>query len=118
MRRDELLLIDMLKAAEAVESFIDGVTREAFIADDMRRTAVQKKLEIMGEAARHVSEDLKQRYPDVPWAQMTGLRNNTIHGYFSIDWDQIWTTATRHVPVDRQRIAEIVAVEFPENTPT
>lgn len=66
MRRDELLLIDMLKAADAVKLFVAGVAREAFISDDMRRTAVQKKLEIMGEAARHLSEDLKQRYPDVP----------------------------------------------------
>lgn len=49
---------------------------------------------------------------------MTGLRNYTIHAYFSIDWDQVWTTATRHVPINRQQIAEILAIEFPEHDPS
>lgn len=60
MRSDRLYLLDIIAAADAIAAFVTGQAREAFLADDMRRTAVQKKLEIIGEASRHLSDDVKQ----------------------------------------------------------
>lgn len=94
--------------------FIDGYDRDSFVADDKCRSAVQKKLEITGEAARSISDDLKQRHPELPWPQMIGPRNTAIHRYFSIDWDLIWTTATDHVPRNRVQFAEVLTIEFPD----
>lgn len=116
MRHDRLYLIDMIEAAEAVAAFIDGQDHDSFVNDDMRRSAVQKKLEIMGEAARAISDDVKQRHPELPWRQMVSLRNIGVHQYFSIDWDLIWTTATEHVPGNRVQLVEVLAIEFPVTT--
>jgi uncharacterized protein with HEPN domain len=116
MRHDRLYLIDMINAADAIAEFVEGYDRDRFVADDMRRSAVQKKLEIFGEASRAISNDLKARHPGLPWHQMIGLRNTSIHQYFSIDWNLIWTTATQHVPRNRGQIAEVLAVEFPDQT--
>jgi uncharacterized protein with HEPN domain len=119
MRRDRLLLIDMLKAADAIAIFLSDRTRTSFMTNDvygdMCRTAVQKKLEVMGEAAHELSDELKQNYPDVPWRSMWGLRNVGVHEYFAIDWDEIWVTATIHVPLNRIQIAGILEIEFPED---
>jgi uncharacterized protein with HEPN domain len=79
MRHDRLYLTDMINAADAIKVFVAGYDRDAFVADDMCRSAVQKKLEIFGEASRAISEELKARYPDVPWTKMVGLRNIAIH---------------------------------------
>ena len=115
MRHDRLYLIDMIKAADAIAKFVDGFDRDSFVADDTCRSAVQKKLEICGEASCAISSDLKARHPERPWHRMIDLRNTSIH-LFSIDWDLIWTTATYHVPRDRIQIEAILAVEFPDST--
>jgi uncharacterized protein with HEPN domain len=118
MRRDRLLLIDMLNSADWIATFLADQTRASFMAsgdiDEMRRAAIQKKLEIIGEAAHSLTDELKERYPDVPWRSMWGLRNVGVHAYFSIDWDEIWVTATVHVPRNRQQIAAILSTEFPD----
>lgn len=85
MRHDRLYLIDMINAADAIAEFVKGIDRDTFIADTMRRAAVQKKLEIFGEASRAISNDLKACHPGLPWRQMIGLRNTSIHQYCSID---------------------------------
>jgi len=113
MQHDRLYRIDMMKAAEATAVFVDSHDRDSFVADDMCRSAVQKKLEIIGEASRSISDDLKQRHPGLPWRQMVALRNIGVHQYFSIDWYLIWTTAMQHAPRNRVQIAEILAIEFP-----
>jgi uncharacterized protein with HEPN domain len=112
-RRERLYLVDMINAADAVCEFVSGQTRDAFVANDMLRTAVQKKLEIMGEAARALPDDLKTRHPDVPWRQMIGMRHISVHQYFSIDWDLIWKTAVEHVPSDRAQLIRVLESEFP-----
>lgn len=112
--RGRLYLIDMISAADAVIEFTTGQTRDSFVANDMLRTTVHKKLEIIGEAARALPDDLKARYPEVPWRQMVGMRHISVHQYFSLDWDLIWETAVTHVPVDRANLIRILNAEFPE----
>jgi uncharacterized protein with HEPN domain len=113
-RHDLLYLSDMVEAADAVATFVAGVSREAFVANDLLRTAVLKKLEIMGEASRAISDEFKATHPAVPWTLIKGLRNVAVHAYFRIDWGQVWVTATRHAPETRDQIAAILASEFPE----
>jgi uncharacterized protein with HEPN domain len=115
-RHDRLYLLDMINAADAVGGFIAGHSRETFIADDMCRTAVLKKLEIMGEASRALSAELKARYPEVPWSAIISFRNVGVHAYFSLDWAEVWRTATVHAPLTREQVFAIVAAEFPEES--
>jgi uncharacterized protein with HEPN domain len=83
-KRDvRLFLADMLEAIEKTERYTTGLTLEQFEADDMIVDAVVRNLEIIGEAARQIPQDLRDRYPDMDWTRVVGFRNIVIHAYFN-----------------------------------
>jgi uncharacterized protein with HEPN domain len=114
MRTDDLYLSDILKAVRATEVMTAGYDLEAFINDELIRSAVMYQFIIIGEAATQVSRELRERHPDVPWRQARGLRNYAAHVYFAIDWDQIWGTIIQDLPHLAAQILAIVAAEFPD----
>src|SRR3989338_11526314 len=80
---DSLYLRHILDAIQDIESYVQGiVTLEAFSADGMRLNAVVRQLEVVGEAAAHLSMELRATHADVPWEKMIGMRNRLIHEYF------------------------------------
>lgn len=111
MRREFLYLTDIVEAADQIGGFIAGVEAEAFFDSDLLRSAVVHKLSIIGEAAARVSEELRARYPAVPWPQIIAFRNILVHAYFGIDWDVVWLAAKDRVPVLREQVARILAAE-------
>ncbi|MDD5643406.1 MAG: DUF86 domain-containing protein [Syntrophales bacterium] len=88
----------MLEAAKKIMEFLKDKTFEDFMLDDMRRAAVERNLEIIGEAARHVSDELKQEHPEIPWQQIIAHRNVLIHEYGDIDYLKIWKVVSFDVP--------------------
>ena len=66
----------------------------------------------MGEAASKVSAELRERYCEIPWGDMRGLRNIVVHNYFGTDWEEVWNTATVDVPVLEMQVRAIIAAEF------
>jgi len=78
--------------------------RETFLANPQIQDAVARNLEIIGEAVKHLSEELRQRYPDIPWKRIAGMRDELIHEYFGIDPQIVWNVVERHLPVLNQRI--------------
>jgi uncharacterized protein with HEPN domain len=110
-RPDALYLADIVEAAKAVEKFLavlQETGRDAFVADDLIRSAVLQKLMVIGEAAAHVSADTIAQHPDVPWRKARGMRNLLVHAYFAVDWDIIWTTATESVPQIASQAAAVL----------
>lgn len=107
-RSERLYLQDMLDAIDALARFLAGRTAAAFAADEVLQSATLQKLEVLGEAARHVSSELRFRHPEVPWAEITGQRDIAVHGYFEIDWEIIWRTATSDVPSLRSPIEAVL----------
>lgn len=85
-------LNDLAEACKSIIRFVDGITLDAYLADEKTRHAVMRCHEIMGEAVRHVPEDLKAANPDIPWATMAAVRNRIVHGYFGIDDTILFTT--------------------------
>jgi uncharacterized protein with HEPN domain len=81
----------MLDAAEKALRFVKGRTRTDLDNDEMLSLAVVRLLEILGEAARHVTSDLQRSRPDIPWRQIAGTRDRLIHGYDEVDLDIVWT---------------------------
>ena len=63
-----------------------------------------------------VVKELRERYPLVPWAKAKGMRNVVVHGYFDIDWDDVWRTATEDIPLLRAQMVEVFKAEFPDDT--
>lgn len=96
--RDAAYLWDMHDAARDVREFVAGRTWEDYLADKMLRAAVERKVEIIGEAARNVSAALKVAHPEVPWVPITVQRHRLAHEYATIINARIWQVATVHVP--------------------
>ncbi|MDO9464762.1 MAG: DUF86 domain-containing protein [bacterium] len=108
MRKIELYLKDILKALEDITEFVGNMTFEEFIADDKTSSAVFRKLEVIGEAAKGVPNDVRQKYPEVPWKEMAGMRDRLIHFYFGIDYELVWSTIKKRIPEIRPYIERIV----------
>jgi len=85
-------LNDVVSACRSIISFVEGMTLEAYLADEKTRYAVMRGYEIMGEAVRHLPAELKAANTDIPWTTMTAVRNRVIHGYFGIDASILFTT--------------------------
>jgi uncharacterized protein with HEPN domain len=98
MRRDEDYLRDILTAAELIQVFIEGLTREDFASDLKTQAAVIREIEIIGEAARQCSDDFRSSHPAVPWPDVVGMRNVLAHAYHGVVVDEVWLAATRDVP--------------------
>ncbi len=96
--RDAAFLWDMLDAARSVSTFVSGKTFEQYVEDEMLRSAVERKLEIIGEAAPNVSDELKARASAVPWRPIVASRHILAHEYGDVRQDIVWRIATVRVP--------------------
>jgi len=112
MRSDELYLSDIIEAADAIEGFLDGIPRDDFMSNDLRRSAVLQKLIVIGEATAHISSDIRERYPEIEWRKIVGFRNFAVHAYFSVDFSIVWVAATKEAPALRDKIGHILQQEF------
>jgi len=89
---------DIVEAASAIAGYIQGLTYEEFAEDRKTVDAVVRNLEVIGEAARHVPEDVRARFPELPWSDMADTRNVLIHEYFGVDLTILWKTASTDLP--------------------
>jgi uncharacterized protein with HEPN domain len=96
--RDKAYLWDMLDAALAVEEFVLGKAYQEYISNRMMRGAVERHIEIIGEAARRISEATRQAHPEIPWRAIVGQRNVLAHEYDEVLHEAIWAIATRRLP--------------------
>ena len=97
-RDSRLRLNDILTATGKIFSFIGDMSEEEFCADEKTIAAVIQKLEVVGEAASRVSEDIQAKYPDVPWQVMKAQRNFLAHVYFGVNPSRIWDTVQNSLP--------------------
>lgn len=95
---DDAYLFDMLMAAREVVEFSRGRTFEQYQTDAMLRRAIERSVEIIGEASRKVSRAFKDAHPEVPWKKIVGQRHRIAHEYDLIEDQVIWRVATTHVP--------------------
>ncbi len=97
MRDDYERLLDLREAIERIEKYTTA-GRAALERDELIQTWVIYHLQIIGEAARSLSPELRDRYSDVPWSQIIGMRNILAHRYFGIDVDIVWSAVERDLP--------------------
>lgn len=98
MHRDDSLLLDILTAARKAVRVTRGMTRDDFAANDIVQDSVIRQIEIMGEAARQVSEAFRGIHSEIPWHEIRGMRNRLIHDYKRIDLDEVWKTLRVDIP--------------------
>ena len=86
MKKDPLIFLEhILESIKDIEEYVRGTTREEFMNSKKTQDAVIRRIEIIGEAAKNVPEDIKKHHPDIPWKRMSGMRDILIHGYFGVD---------------------------------
>ncbi|MFF4988902.1 DUF86 domain-containing protein [Streptosporangium saharense] len=114
-RRDELYLIDIVKAARSIAHFLKDVEEERWLRDEQLQSAVQWKIMNIGEAACGISEATRARRPEIPWRQIRGLRNILAHAYFSVDLGAIWKTSKDEVPIMEKQALDLLRLVNPES---
>ena len=102
-------LNDILEAITDIESFIRNVKYEQFKDDRLRRNAVIRSLEIIGESVKSIPEEIKNRYSEIPWKRMIGMRDKLIHAYFGVDYEAVWAVVTQRLPEIKPVIQRIIA---------
>ena len=108
MRDDRERLLDILEAIERIQKYT-AKGRESFEEDELIQTWVIHHLEIIGEASRSLSAQLKQEHPETPWSEIAGMRNILVHHYFGVDASAVWNAVDRDLPSLKQQIEVMLA---------
>jgi uncharacterized protein with HEPN domain len=98
MKDDSIYIDHILKSINRILDYISDKDRESFEADLVTQDAVVRQLEIIGEATKRVSTELRSKHPDIPWSDMAGMRDVLIHDYIDVDFGVVWKTASEDIP--------------------
>ncbi|MCA9919883.1 MAG: DUF86 domain-containing protein [Anaerolineales bacterium] len=106
-------LVDILDAITKIESFVAGVDFASFQANDEKVYAVIRALEIIGEAAKFIPKKERDRFPEIPWQAVTGMRDKLIHGYFVVSLTRVWATVQRDLPPLKKVVEQMLSEQNP-----
>ena len=107
MKKDKAYLIDMLDAISDIEVFIANVNEAEFYKNKEKKYAVVRALEIIGEAAKNLSKELRAKHKEIPWKEIVGMRDKLIHWYFGIKWELVWETVKNKIPELKNQLLKI-----------
>ena len=114
MPRDNAYLKDIFDSAKAIQRFLEGISLDQFKANEEKYEAVTRKFEIIGEAARRLSPEVRNKFPEIPWKLVTAMRNILIHDYDNVDLRVVYDTAQRDVPLLIARLEPYLAANPPQ----
>ena len=106
-RDDELLVVDIIENAELIFQFVMACAYDELINDKMKIYAVIRAFEIIGEASKYISDELKVKNPLVEWRELSDFRNKLIHDYFGIDYEKVWDIIHNELPYNYELLRKI-----------
>jgi uncharacterized protein with HEPN domain len=107
-RNHKLFVKDILDSIEKIEEFVGNMDFKNFIEDDKTKSAVVRKLEIIGEATKNIPKLIRQKYKELPWSDMAGMRDKIAHFYFGIDYEIVWKVVKERLPKIKPLIQNIL----------
>ena len=111
MSLDLAPLLDILLAINQALEFIQGYDAARFHADKRTRWAVYSQIVVIGEASRRISREFQRDHPDIPWADIIGMRHRLVHGYDDIRWDRVWDAVVDDLPKLKAAIEPLIPKE-------
>jgi uncharacterized protein with HEPN domain len=112
-RTDRDSLSDLQEAIRRIADYTAGMTDETFSADIRTQDAVIRNLEIIGEATKNLSEELRAKHPLLPWKSMAGVRDRLIHHYFGVNLDIVWQIISAELPQVASQVEKILSNNMP-----
>lgn len=108
-REHDLFLKDILAAIRKIENYADKLTYEEFLKDELRQDGVVKNLEVIGEAAKNIPQDIKNRKPEIEWKKIAGLRDILTHEYFGINFEIVWDVIMNKIPDLKKNVTDLIS---------
>lgn len=107
-RKPDVYLQDILDSIQQIEEYLDGVNENEFYQNSEKQDAVLRRLEVIGEAVKHLSDEIRDDYKEVPWRKIAGMRDIIIHEYFGVTLSMIWVVTQRDLPDLKSKIKNII----------
>ncbi|OIO21577.1 hypothetical protein COV61_02490 [Candidatus Micrarchaeota archaeon CG11_big_fil_rev_8_21_14_0_20_47_5] len=108
MKEGKIFLLHILDSIKNIYSFSEELTKEEFLKDRLRQSAIIRELEIIGEASKNLPKDFTGKYQDVNWTEIAGMRDKLIHHYFGLNLERVWKVVEDDLPVLEEKIKEIL----------
>lgn len=109
MKRDiGVFLEDILESINKIEEYTKDLSESDFSNNIERQDAIVRRFEIIGEAVKHISQELKEKYPDIPWKEISGTRDVLIHEYFGVNLKRVWKTIKEDILPFKEQIKQML----------
>jgi len=110
-RNIELYLNDISESISAIEEYTRDIKESVFYSNRQVQDAVIRRLEIIGEAAKNIDDDFRNKYPEIPWRKIAGMRDIVAHEYFGVKLERIWDVVKEDLPRMKKQVASIIEEE-------
>lgn len=107
-KNDSVYLIHILSSIERVEEYTDSMEKDDFLSSNLVQDGTIRQIEIIGEATKNLSKDFREKYPQVPWSDIAGMRDRLIHHYFGVNLKDVWYTVKVDIPALKNEILAIL----------
>lgn len=108
MSKDVKVFIEhILESISLIEAYTSQISKDDFLKSHQIQDAVMRRLEIIGEATKNIPTEFRKAYPDIPWREITGMRDVLIHEYFGVDLELTWTTVKDNLPDLKKKLSRV-----------